>query len=180
MGNPDFIEHSKEVYYAADSILKLGKKDMEHFKAIATQNERKRSRICAHKDVNDKLHEMFIVLEKNSYIRPHKHFNKSESFHVIDGAVNIILFDENGKIKDIIEMGDYLSGKKFYYRINKPVYHTLLIQSEFLVFHEITNGPFIKSDTIFAPWTPEDDNKVDQKKYLEQLKISIRSFLSDK
>ena len=30
-------------------------------------------------DDQDKLHEMFIALSKSTYIRPHKHYNKSES-----------------------------------------------------------------------------------------------------
>ena len=39
----------------------------------------KRIRICTHSDDKDKLHEMFIALSRSTYIRPHKHYNKSES-----------------------------------------------------------------------------------------------------
>jgi hypothetical protein len=37
-----------------------------------------------------------------------------------------------------------------------PVFHTLIIRSDVLVFHETTNGPFDRRDTVFAPWAPQD------------------------
>lgn len=36
---------------------------------------------------------MLIVMAKGSYIRPHKHKNKSESFHIIEGLLDVIVFD---------------------------------------------------------------------------------------
>ena len=110
---------------------------------------------------------MLIVHEKDCYVRPHMHVNKTESFHIIEGTVDIIIFDEDGQIKDIIPMGDYGTGRKFFYRLPHSCYHTLLIQSEVLVFHEITNGPFRPDDTVWALWAPEetDENAVSQ--YME-------------
>jgi len=42
--------------------------------------------------------------------------------------------------------------------MEEPVFHTLIIRSDVLVFHETTNGPFDRKDTVFAPWAPEDDD----------------------
>jgi cupin fold WbuC family metalloprotein len=58
----------------------------------------------------------------------------------------------------VISMGDYASGKTFYYRMATPIFHTLIIRSEILVFHETTNGPFDKTASLFAPWAPQDDD----------------------
>ena len=58
-------------------------------------------------------------------------------------------------MREIIKMGDYESGKSFYQSTSANTYHGLLIHSEWLVFLEITKGPFISEKTIFASWSPE-------------------------
>lgn len=114
--------------------------------------------MCTHRNTEDLLHEMFIVHARDTYIRPHKHLGKPESFHVIEGTVDVIVFEEDGSVRAVIKMGEYLSGRPFYYRISDPLYHTLIIRSDVLVFHETTSGPFNRADTIFAPWAPEENN----------------------
>ena len=68
---------------------------------------------------------------------------------VIDGEADAIIFDDKGKVTKKIELGNYISGKEFYYRISSNTYHMLLVKSETFVFHEATEGPFIKNDTTF-------------------------------
>lgn len=167
---------NNEILYPDDQIIKVGRQDIEFLKEKAGCNKRKRIRLCAHMDVEDKIHEMLIVHAKNTYVRPHKHLEKSESFHVIEGSVDVVVFNESGDIIDIVEMGDYLSGRIFYFRISDPYYHTILITSDFLVFHETTKGPFKKSDTVFAPWAPDESNIVGQKKLMERLSIEVMNF----
>ena len=123
---------------------------------------------------------MCIILRKGIYIRPHKHLKKAESFHVIEGTANIVIFDEEGKILEAIEVSDYSSGKKFYYKIYEPYYHTVCVTSSFLVFHETTSGPFNKSDTAYAPWSPEEKDAVAVKSYTEKLVKSVDAFLKGK
>ena len=147
---------NEEVLYSKDTLTTADQSDIEHFKQLSLHNPRKRARLCAHLNQEDLLHEMLIVLGKSTYVRPHKHPGKSESTHIIEGLVDVVLFDDDGQIERVISMGDYASGKTFYYRMATPVFHTLIIRSEVLVFHETTNGPFDKSATLFAPWSPED------------------------
>ena len=158
-----------EVLVTDESLVQISSPDIESLKTDAGRNERKRIRLCAHQDINDRLHEMLIVHTKEAYVRPHKHFNKSESVHIIEGLVEVVLFDEIGNIREVIRMGDYASGHRFYYRMSVPIYHTLLIRSEMLVFHETTNGPFIPADTIFAPWAPDEGDIVARQAYIERL-----------
>lgn len=171
-------EHNEEVLFAADKIVQVKREYIYFLKERVRHNQRKRIRLCTHKNIDDELHEMLIVLTKGAYIRPHKHLNKSESFHIIEGSVDVIVFDDEGHIIEVIQMGDYSSGSTFYYRISDPYYHTPLIRSDFLVFHETTNGPFTRSDTIFAPWAPEESNSAAGKEFMEQLAQAVESFLS--
>jgi cupin fold WbuC family metalloprotein len=168
-----------EVMYAADPIVQLSRLDIGELIERAGRNPRKRVRICTHKGIADNLHEMFIIHTRETYVRPHKHLGKSESFHVIEGAVDVVVFDDRGEITEVIAMGDYSSGKTFYYRIADPLYHTLLIRSEVIVFHEATNGPFERSDTLFAPWAPED-GAPSQKEFMERLTAKVASFFRNR
>ena len=151
-----YLQQNAEVLYTRDTLTTADESDIENFKHLSSHNLRKRVRLCMHLNQAHLLHEMLIVHEKTAYVRPHKHIGKSESTHIIEGLVDVVLFDNNGRIERVIGMGDYASGKTFYYRMETPIYHTLIIRSDVLVFHETTNGPFDKKDTIFAPWAPED------------------------
>ena len=165
-----------EVLFAAEALVRLDRKTVQFLKEKALANNRRRIRLCAHQDVQDPLHEMLIVHTRDTYVRPHKHLNKCESFHVIEGTVDVVVFDESGSIGEVISLGDYSSGRMFYYRLSYSYFHTLLIRSEVLVFHETTNGPFKRSDTIFASWAPEDGDEDARRKYMEQLAQAVETF----
>ena len=112
---------------------------------------------------------MIIVLSNQTYIRPHKHINKTESFHIIEGLIDVVIFDETGNIVEVVHMGDLLSGHNFFYRLSDDYYHTPIIRSDFAVFHETINGPFDRTDTIEAPWAPDEADFFGQKKYSERM-----------
>jgi len=147
-----------EVLYATDNIICVGNTDIDDLKILSDGNARKRVRLCAHPSPEDRLHEMLIVLGKGIYIKPHRHPGKSESFHVIEGCADIVLFDEEGTVIERIELGEYSSGRRFFFRIDRPIYHTVLVISDRFIFHETTNGPFSRSDTEYAPWAPDESD----------------------
>lgn len=167
-----------EVLYADEPIVRVRHQDMESLEKKAVRNERKRIRLCTHRSVDDRLHEMLIILSMGTYIRPHKHPDKSESFHVIKGSADIIIFNEAGDITELVQLGTYPSDRNFYYRISDCYYHTVLIRSKALVYHETTNGPFNISDTTFAPWAPEEGDRLAAKKFMEQMVRAAEKFLS--
>ena len=146
-----FRKESDEVLYPAEDVVLVDNADLTEFKRLALINPRKRIRLCTHNSPADSLQEMFIVHTKETYVRPHKHIGKA----VLEGETDLVLFEDNGAIRQIIRMGPFGSGRKFYHRLAGPVFHSLLIRSDFLVFHEITQGPFLRGQTVFADWAPE-------------------------
>lgn len=158
-----------EVLYAQDRIVEVDREDIAELVRQADSNPRQRIRICSHPDVADTLHEMLIVHARDTYVPPHKHLGKSESFHVIDGTVDVVLFDEQGGVTRVIRMSDYARGGKFYYRLSAALYHTLLIRSDHIVFHETTNGPFDPAHTVFAPWAPDPADKASVKEFMDKV-----------
>ena len=151
-----YQQFNAEVLFTKDAITTVDRSDIATLKQVASQNPRQRSRLCTHPDSDDLLHEMLIVHAQGTYVRPHKHHGKSESTHIMEGLVDVVLFDDTGGITQVIQMGDYASGRIFYYRLATPIFHMLLIRSDVLVFHETTNGPFNRAETEFAAWSPEE------------------------
>jgi len=171
---------SNEVLYAEDAIVTVNNGDLEWLKQKARLNSKQRIRLCSHPALTDILHEMLIVLKKQVYIQPHKHPGKSESLHIIEGVVDVVVFNDDGTIFQVLPLGEYGSGRIFYCRMNCSQHHTLLIRSEFLVFHETTNGPFHKGDTEYAPWSPAGSDIDSSKRYLEQLNMLVANFMRKK
>jgi len=171
-----FREHNPEVLYASDPIVEVDREDIEALAARAEKNERGRIRLCTHRDTRDTLHEMLIVHARDTYVRPHKHRGKSEAFHLISGVTDVVLFDDSGRITAVVPMGDYASGRKFYYRLADPIYHMLLVRSDRVIFHEITNGPFDRADTLFAPWSPEIDDRDGARTFIKKLADEVAEW----
>ena len=169
MNNIKFNEINEEILYINEPIARINTAEIELLKKKAVNNKRKRIRICTHRDVNDAIHEMLIVHVKGAYIRPHKHTNKIESFHVIDGDLKVVVFNDLGNIMDVIDMGNYSSGKNFYYRLSDSHFHSIIPVSDLVVFHEITNGPFLREETVFADWAPTESDIELQQEFMNSL-----------
>jgi cupin fold WbuC family metalloprotein len=152
-----------EVLYADDPLPLVARPDLAPLVEGARGTPRRRMRLCVHPDVGSALHEMFIVTRDQAYIRPHKHLAKAESLLLLEGLADLVLFDDEGRVTDVVALGDYASGRPFFYRIQDARYHTLLVRSEFLLYHEATSGPFDRARTVLAPWSPADDDAVGQK-----------------
>ncbi len=162
-----------EVYVADEPIVRIGPGEIAFVKEQARKSQGRRARICAHASNDDALHEMIIAISSDSYIHPHKHIGKSESFHIVEGEVDVAVFDEGGAIVDVIELGAIGSGRKFYYRLSKSAFHTLLIRTELLVVHEVTNGPFDRNQTVLAPFAPFEDQADQARDYMKGVSDAV-------
>jgi cupin fold WbuC family metalloprotein len=114
---------------------------------------------------------MFIVLAADTYVRPHRHLGKSESFHVIRGRGRVLLFDEDGSINRVICLAEPGRGEAFYYRLAEPRFHTVLVDESPFVIHETTTGPFRAGDAEQAAWAPApDDDSAKIREYVQGLR----------
>ena len=167
---------SDEVFISLDPIVIWGEEDIAFVKRTAAASPRRRARICAHRSNEDALHEMIIAISAASYIRPHRHIEKAESFHVIEGEVDVALFDEAGSMVDVIELGVPGSGRRFYYRLSHSAFHTLVIRTEYLVVHEVTSGPFAPERTIVADFAPDEKQHDAAREYMARVAEQVAEF----
>lgn len=149
---------SPEVFYADEAVVRVDQRDITGLVAEAEPMPRRRTRLCTHRSADDRLHEMLIVHHREAYVRAHRHLGKAESMHIIQGETDLVLFDDAGTVTEVIGMGEFASGRPFYYRMSDSIYHALIIRSEWLVFHEVTSGPLRREESEFAPWAPADDD----------------------
>jgi len=164
-----------EVLYpkGLDRITSVSKEDLDYLKEFALSNLRKRARICVHNSINDNVHEMFIYHPKGTYVPPHKHTKNHESYFLIQGEFTVIFFDDDGTPIRMIEMGDIKTGKKFFFRMSKPIYRTILFKEDSF-FLEVKQGPFTPDSFIVADWAPTVENKPAVENYLEMLAKKIK------
>jgi len=163
-----YREFNEEVYYATDNICHMNGKTIEFLKKKANGNTRKRARLCTHSNEKAIHHDMFIVHHHESYVPPHWHINKDESIHIIDGEALCLIYSRHGFLLNVYELNAYKKNAMFYLRFPKGIIHSLLIVSEWLVFHESTSGPFLSGHTELATWAPKESDKNAVIEYLSQ------------
>ena len=154
-------EESGCVFYVKDEIVVFTDEMKSFLISRASKHLKREARLCTHLNPDSTLHEMIIVHSRGNYVPPHKHFNKVESFHLIEGELDIIIFCDRGEIKQVIHLS---SENDIYYRLQKSLYHTVVPLSEYVIYHEVTNGPFLVEEKYEATWAPKKND-------LEQVRI---------
>lgn len=120
----------------------------------AKKSDDLRSRICIHLSKQMKIQEMIICAFDKSFMPPHRHsVNKTESYHIIEGAMDLYIFNNKGKIVNKIKLKKKnLDNSIFYYRSNNAKFwHMPVVKSKYCIWHEVFSGPFIKSKNIIFP-----------------------------
>lgn len=177
MDDSSFQKLGPGVWAAAADLVVVDATAAAFLERRLAETARRRVRICAHRGPGAPLQEMFILLAADTYIRPHRHTGKVESLHVIAGEADAVFFDEAGAVTAVVALGEHGSGRAFFYRIETPQFHTLLLRSERFFFHEVTTGPFLPEGTSFAPWTPGEDDPAGAARYRAALERQTRAFL---
>jgi len=164
------------IFFVKGPLVKIGDVEINFLKEAAHHNGRKSARLCTHGDITDLVQEMLILHSKETYVHPHKHPAKSVSYHIIEGIADMVLFDEQGEIRDVMPIGKFGTGSTSFFRLNEEVYYLPLVRSDFLLFHETIKGPFKPSATIYAPWAPDGDDPVEVERFRKGLTLKISKF----
>ena len=92
----DLTEAGEGIYYSRHEIPLVDETVIDVLKHAARTNSKRRARFCAHPSAEARQHDMLIVSHRDTYVAPHRHFDKSESFLILEGSATIILFDDRG------------------------------------------------------------------------------------
>ena len=157
--------------YNTENIFSLGPSLLKYLKNKALNSNLKRYRYCLHHSNKHLTQEMIIVFHRDTIITPHRHpIGRSESYHIIEGSMNVYFFDDNGKVIRGIKLGEQKKNNFFYYRLSSHTWHLPVSTSEFMIYHETVTGPFIdESDIEYPLWTKKYDSG-------EKIKNLINSY----
>jgi cupin fold WbuC family metalloprotein len=149
----------------------------------ATQSQRFRAHVNVHDSYADHCQKLFNAIKVNSYIQPHRHSldPKAECLIAVKGLFGLILFTDQGLIRDVILFG----GEKYSEKLSIPsgvelppsVWHTIVSLVDDSVLFEVKGGPF---DPVFAKelafWAPGERSE-GAPEYLETLRQKCLSVL---
>jgi cupin fold WbuC family metalloprotein len=127
---------------------------------LAVASPRRRMNHNFHDGAADNPHRFLNVLLRGTYIRPHRHLAppKSETFLVLEGVAEAILFDDGGAISARYALGaETPEGRLWGIDLPAGVWHTVLPRTERVVCFEVKPGPWEPAtDKEFAPWAPAE------------------------
>ncbi len=113
-----------------------------------------------HSGPEDNPHRFLNVMLAGTYIRPHRHLEppKSETFLVLEGTADVIVFDDHGAVTARYRLGlESAEGRIWGIDLPPGVWHTILPRSERVVCFEVKPGPWLPStDKEFADWAPAE------------------------
>jgi cupin fold WbuC family metalloprotein len=128
----------------------------------ASASSRLRMNHNFHSGPEDNPHRFLNVLLQGTYIRPHRHSRppKAESFLVLEGIADVILFDDHGIVTARHRLGAG-SPEGHVWGVDLPpgVWHTIVPRTPRVVCFEVKPGPWDPaSDKEFASWAPEEND----------------------
>lgn len=137
----------------------------------AKQSPRLRMNYNFHESLDAPLNRLLNAMEPDTYIRPHRHLNpaKEEIFLILRGKAVLFLFNDAGDVTEQV----YLDPVQGIYgaELEAGIWHSLVVLESGTVLYEVKEGPFVPlSPGNMAPWSPEAEDTVKVKEYLDHLK----------
>jgi len=164
------VEKAKSTtYVVTDDLVVITPAIVDSLKTAARQDPLKRARLCLHRRGTDVLHQMIIVHHRDTYTHPHRHRDKAESFHMIEGRLLVAFFDDTGSLTRHLILGSPGGADPSIYRLSAPEWHSVIPLTEFAVFHEITSGPFTPGESQLAVWAPQEGQVRETEQFKQRL-----------
>ena len=136
-------------------MIKIDNKLLDEVTAKARESPRLRMNHNFHPELDDPVQRLLNALEPWTYIRPHKHATKEESFVLLRGSVLAVVFNDDGTIRDhcILSAATGNLGVEF----EEDSFHMLTSLESASVVFEIKEGPFVPhTEASSAPWAPRE------------------------
>ncbi|MDB4971966.1 MAG: Tryptophan synthase beta chain like protein [Myxococcaceae bacterium] len=161
-----------------EPVVSMTRALAEQALAASRASDRKRVILPFHKSAEDRLHRMFNAMQPGTYARPHRHKSpaKSEVFLVLRGALDFVVFGDDGAVEQVrrLEAGS----ETFGIDLSPGIFHGLVVRAPDTLIYEVKDGPYTATDDKdFASWAPEE-NTPEVTAYLTQLDQAIAHWTS--
>lgn len=132
---------------------------------LGTSEGQRNVRICLHESPSARHHDMIILEHSSHYYRPHRHIDKGECFHVLQGELGIFAFTNEGDVIEAVRLG-----VGDIYRVQPGMYHAVMPLSDMVIYHENKPGLFLRDkDSLYPDWAPNGLNAEEAQTYKRTL-----------
>jgi len=128
---------------------------LDELAAKAAASPRARAHHNIHATPADPVQRFVVVACADSYFRPHRHRSRSELAVIVRGRVDVLTFDERGRVTARYGVGD--GTDSIAYETPQGVWHTVVPGADGGAFLEIKEGPYVPATAAeFAAWAPAE------------------------
>lgn len=137
----------------------------------AKNSPRLRMNYNMHQSLDDSIHRLLNALEPGTYLIPHRHSDKEETYIILRGSLITVFFDNEGNIIEKTE----LNPQKGLFGLEIPIgtWHSIVVLEPDTVIFEIKRGPYapLPPEDI-ASWAPDISDSNGIKKYFDSILAS--------
>ena len=122
----------------------------------ARGSERRRAHLNTHDSEGAAVQRLFIATEPDTYMRPHRHpeAHKWEFFMVLEGHIDLLLFDPDGCLRQRTAM---TPGSTRAVEVPPDTWHCYVCQASGTLAMEIKEGAYTPTrEEDFASWAPAE------------------------
>lgn len=149
-------------------MIRITEHLLNEVSAKARVSLRRRMNHNFHPELSDPVQRLLNALEPWTYIRPHKHITKEESFVLLRGKVLAVTFEDNGTISDFCML--HKENGNLGIEFGENTYHMLTSLETGSVVYEIKEGPFVPhASENQAPWAPDEHDYEGAKRFLQAI-----------
>ena len=160
-------------YFCKQKPVRVDGHLIAQLKQAAERAGGKNVRVCLHDAPEALFHDMVILERNDQYYRAHRRPNKEVTYHMIEGSMAALVFDEEGNIDEACVLP---REENFIYTVNAGRYRVMVPVSDIVIFHEVSPGPFVgEGDSVFPAWAPDGSNLEDAMAYTAKLLETLNS-----
>lgn len=117
---------------------------------------RLRTHHTVHTSHDDPVQRLFVAMQSDSYIRPHRHADRSETLLGLRGRFDHLVFDDDGQVIERLSFGTPECVASCI-EVPPGTWHMVIAHDADCLLFEVKAGPFDPgSAKYFAPWAPPE------------------------
>ncbi len=149
LGHCRLRRKNDRVYYADSAPAGLDMQSILLMKELAAYRGLPIFRVCLHQTDDEPIHEMLMMHTRPLTVGPLKQDKSSLSYHMLDGAADLRLHDDQGACtwESRIDSDDNFRPRSL--RLNARVFRSMQTVSPYAIFLEVAGGPFKDDDTVW-------------------------------
>lgn len=110
----------------------------------AAENERLRMNFNLHATLDDAVQRLLNALEPGTVLPIHRHKHTDETYFVLRGALNLLLYNNDKKLIETVELS--AQTEKYGVVVPAGAWHTVEVLEKGTVIFEVKQGPYAPLD----------------------------------